>query len=71
MELEIKAHNSSKADHKSSLSLIPFTRLQKGILIPTPQNTELRIKWASTSENALQMLVIMMQRPFPAKVKSD
>lgn len=32
VELEIKAHNSSKTDHKSSLNLIPFTHLQKGKL---------------------------------------
>lgn len=44
-----QSSNSSKADHKRSLSLILFTHLQKVILIPTPQNTELRIKWASTS----------------------
>lgn len=71
MELETKDHNSCKADHTSSLNLIPFTRWQKVILISTPQNAELRIKWASTSEAALQKLFITMQRSFIARVKSD
>lgn len=70
MELETKDRNSCKADHSSSLNLIPFTRLQKGILVSTPRNAELRIKWASTSEEALQKFIKML-RPFLARVKSD
>ena len=68
--VRIQSPKSPKTIQRSSLSLIPRPRWQKELLIPRPHNAECRVKQDSTSESALQMSVVRMQDPLPARIKS-